>query len=323
MLLITGGVAGGACRAPHHCPAQVSGWFTPPVPHPGSSPHCPPALPNPRHCCQAVLIPVLPVWSDPQRQHCAHCGGSVGVTWQVCPSTHGPVGGGGWTGCPPCPSAQPLPQRVRQETPTAAAAPRAPGTPVGPAHAHGAGHGTPRRRHAWGCTSILARPALAHPPAEPCTPQTHPDSPQSLPALPSLQTRGGIPCVPVNSTAEGGGCALCASEDPPAPSWRGVHPPSSRAPWNPSGCTRRWLRARDGAGAAVPDAGWATRCRVSLARFGNTASAAAGSRVGASPGPRVGLQTAPPPSGCGAPAKAGAPMGALWVSLRVQQPPKG
>lgn len=104
--------------------------------------------------------------------------------------------------------------------------------------------------------------------------------------------------------------------------WGTSRSSSPTAPWNPCGCTRRWLRARDGAGAAVPDAGWATRCRVSLARVGNTASAAAGSRVGASPGPRLGLQMIPPPPGCGAPAKAWAPMGALWVSLKGAEAPE-
>lgn len=102
-----------------------------------------PTAPSPastQPCCRAVLIPVLPVWSNPQHQRRA-CGAvpAVGAAWVSpgrCVRAQGrvsmhpwPVGGDSWTGCPPCPSAQPLPQRVRQETPTAAAAPRAPGTP--------------------------------------------------------------------------------------------------------------------------------------------------------------------------------------------------
>lgn len=69
--------------------------------------------------------------------------------------------------------------------------------------------------------------------------------------------------------------------------------------------TRRWLLARDGAGAAVPDTGWAMRCRRVLGRSqehsvcrqqrGPTVLAEA------NPNPRVGLQAV---------SDRGAPMGA-------------
>lgn len=198
-------------------------------------------------------------------------------------------------------SARPLPQRVRQETPTAAwlpglpAHPWAPCTPTVPAvpRPRGAGH-TPARA----CVELRVKPRTP----SPCTPTRstlHPTNPP----------RGACKhaCEPPVCPC-GRGTPTAASSSLTA--WGTPRSPSPTAPRNPSGCTRRWLRARDGAGAAVPDAGWATCCRVSLARVGNTASAAAGSRVGANPGPRVGQQMVPPPPGCGAPAKAGAPMGA-------------
>lgn len=149
-----------------HTPCTPS-WLLSPLP---------PALPSTQHRCAHPSAPSMeqsaaPAWCPLWGQHGCHLAGM---------STHPrPLGGGSWTGCPPlslCP---------------ALAAEGAPGNThicrgsQGSRHTRGprarprrrprrgpAVLGTPRRRHAWGCTSILARPALAHP-------QTHPACPRS------------------------------------------------------------------------------------------------------------------------------------------------
>lgn len=234
MLLITGGgvTAQPRCRRGSH-PCTPS-WLLSPLP---------PAL----HC-----IPVLPVWSNPQHQRRARCGGSVGVTGQVCRCTHSQRVGTAGPGAPLVPVPSPCRRgraRKHPQLPGLPAHPWALRTPTVPAlpRPRGAGH-TP----AQACTSSLARPALAHP-----------TNPPGLPAAPARTPE------PAN-TRVSPGCAPCASTPRPPRPWdpRGrLQPltvggtsrtPSPAAPRNPSGCTQRWLRARDGAGAAVPDAGWAT-----------------------------------------------------------------
>lgn len=173
------------------------------------------------------------------------------------PTHAGPVGAGGLDRVPPS-HASPAPAAEGASGNTHGGESRGshgpPVTPLGPAHTHG--------------RSPAAHQPRAHP--APCTPSplhTHP----LLLIPPSPASCFAMSCACMHATR----CVqtlvhthTCVHT--PLPSTR-LGPiicirlsPRPAAPWVPPAAalgTRWWLLARDGAGAAVPDAGWATSCR--------------------------------------------------------------